>query len=110
MKFQAEKPDLTLELITLSGEEVNFEPAVPVSAREAVRITNKWKEIEQKQKKTKSSAIELLATELAFIYPKSKEWFLDNFDFGVLNEILIYVAQTIGGIKKNITESKELQN
>ncbi|KKN59445.1 hypothetical protein LCGC14_0541570 [marine sediment metagenome] len=106
-KFQAEKPDLTLELTTLSGEEFTLNPESPVSGKIALEITERWSVLEKKQKKEELSGIEVIAEELSYIYPKEKEWFLENFDFGTLNTILTYVAQTIGGIKKKSSKSKE---
>lgn len=102
-KFIAEKPDLVLELITLEGEEITIEPAEVVSGSVALSITEKWRKLEKEEKEQEDkskSALEILAIELSYIYPKDAKWFLDNIDFGTLNEILIYVAQTIGGIKK----------
>ena len=101
-KFVAEKPDLILELTTLEGEEITLEPDKVVSGTIALEITNKWSKLEKENKENKDgkSSLEILAIELAYVYPKNAEWFLDNIDFGTLNKILIYVAQTIGGIKK----------
>ena len=101
-KFVAEKPDLVLELTTLEGEEITLEPAEVMSGKAALEITEKWSKLEkeEKEKEDGKSSFEILAIELSYIYPKSAEWFLDNFDLGILNKILIYVAQTIGGIKK----------
>ena len=116
-KFQAEKPDLTLELITLSGEEITMDPTKPVSGRIALEITNKWSQLEAKQKKdilekkdNPLSALEVVAIELSYIYPMDKDWFLENFDFGTLNRILTFVAQTIGGIKKKSKNSKQSES
>ena len=116
-KFQAEKPDLTLELTTLSGEEIIMDPIKPVSGKVALDITNKWTQLEKKQKQdalekkdNALSSLELVAIELSYIYSKDKDWFLDNFDFGTLNRILTYVAQTIGGIKKKSKNSKQFES
>ena len=102
-KFVAEKPDLTLELTTLEGEEITLEPTQVMSGKGALEITEKWSKLEKEEKEKGDegkSPFEILAIELAYVYPKNAEWFLENIDFGTLNEILIYVAQTIGGIKK----------
>ena len=107
-KFQAEKPDLTLELTTLSGEELELNPIKPVSGKVAIEITNKWSVLEKKQKEDDTmSALDMVAIELSYIYPKDKNWFLENFDFGTLNKILTYVAETIGGLKKKSKKSKQ---
>ena len=107
-KFQAEKPDLTLELTTLSGEELELNPTNPVSGKVALEITDKWSVLEKKTKEDDTkSALEMVAIELAYIYPKDKDWFLENFDFGTLNNILTFVAETIGGIKKKSKKQKQ---
>ena len=100
MKFVAETPDLTLELTTLSGEEIVLEPTTPISGKRAKEIVAKWTELE---KEKGASPLDVLATELSHIYPKPAEWFLDNFDTETLGNILTYVAQEIGGIKKKQT-------
>lgn len=107
-KFQAEKPDLTLDLTTLSGEELELNPINPVSGKVALEITNRWTILEAKQKEDDAlSSLEVVAIELSYIYPKDKNWFLENFDFGTLNSILVYVAETIGGIKKKSKKQKQ---
>lgn len=109
-KFVAEKPDLVLELITLEGEEVTLEPTEIMSGTVALDVTEKWRKLEKEEKDQgdeSKSALEILAIELSYIYSKDAKWFLDNIDFGTLNEILIYVAQTIGGIKKKLKKSKQ---
>jgi len=107
-KFQAEKPDLTLELTTLSGEELILDPIKQMSGKTALEITNKWTILEKKQKEDDSmSALDMVAIELSYIYSKDKDWFLENFDFGTLNDILTYVAQTIGGLKKKSKKQKQ---
>ena len=102
-KFTAEKPDLVLELITLFGEEITLEPTEIMSGTVALEVTKKWSKLEKEEKGKEDggkSSLEILAIELSYIYPKDTKWFLDNIDLGTLNEILIYVAKTIGGIKK----------
>ncbi|MHA1302136.1 MAG: hypothetical protein ACTSPI_00340 [Candidatus Heimdallarchaeaceae archaeon] len=106
-KFVAEKPDLVLELTTLSGEEITLEPTEIISGTVALNITEKWKKLEEEAGDKSKSPLEILATELSYIYPKNARWFLDNFDFGTLNEILVYVAQTVGGIKKKSKNLKQ---
>jgi len=111
-KFVAEKPDLTLELTTLEGEEITLEPVEIMSGKAALEITDQWSKLEKENKENKEnekykSPFEILALELSHVYPKNAEWFLDNFDLGVLNKILIYVAQTIGGLKKKSNSEAE---
>jgi len=108
-KFIAEKPDLVLELVTLTGEEVTLEPKEIVSGTIALEITNKWSKLEKENKENEDSKspLEILVIELSYIYPKDAKWFLDNIDFGTLNRILVYVAQTVGGIKKKSKKSEQ---
>ncbi len=102
-QFQAVKPDLDLELKMLSGDEITLKPKKVMSGQMAIEITKFWTktEKEQKEKDKEGLAImEVIAAELAYIYPKDPKWFLDNFDVNTLNDILMFVAESIGGIKK----------
>lgn len=119
-KFKAKNLDLILELTTLSGEVKTLKPAFILNAENVIKIVNKWDVLEKKQKEIKDmdslikeekkikelSPLEVVAEELGMIYPKTKIWFLQNFDFGTLNDILTHVAETLGGIKKNTKDSK----
>lgn len=96
-RFKAEEPDLVLELTTLAGEEITLSPTKQVSGKMAIEITQHWTELESKDG---FSPINLISEELAYIYPKDSDWFLENFDLKTLNDILVYVAQTVGGLKK----------
>jgi hypothetical protein len=84
-KFVAQKLDLDLELTTLKGEEIIVVPKEFINAQKCVEIMNHWTKLE-----------------LAMIYDKDKNWFLENIEPGTLTEILVYVAETIGGVKKNL--------
>lgn len=98
MKFKAEKIDLTLDLITLKGEEVTLNPKVTQTAEEILNTLNVWKAVE---KEHKDSNVRILAEQLTTVYPKTAIWFLQNFDVKTLNEIVIYMASAMGGIRKN---------
>jgi len=104
MEFKAESLDLDLELTTLTGEKVELKPKSVMNSTKAIEVTNSWTELEKDED---LNPLELIATELSFIYPKSKKWFMDNFDPATLNKILIHVAETIGGIKKKEEDSKQ---
>jgi len=104
MKFEAKKIDLTLELTTLSGEEITLTPRKLVTAEETVNILRSWTAAE-KNAKTNVDRVELLAKELSILYPKEKEWFLSNFDMTTLSDMLNFVASSIGGIRKNAESS-----
>jgi len=110
-KFEAQHLDLILELTTLGGEELTLEPKLIMNAENVMNIVNKWEILEKKQKeekedKDKLSPLEIVAENLAMIYPRDKIWFLQNFDFGTLNAILKYVAETLAQLKKNEKNSK----
>ena len=97
MEFKAELLDLNLELITLKEEEAKLVPKMTMNTTNTMKIMNQWTELEKDED---LNPFDLIATELSFIYPKEKKWFLDNFDPSTLGEILTYVAKTLGGIKK----------
>jgi len=104
-KFQAAKPDLDLELTTLTGEKIVLKPKKVVSGQVAIEITQFWVKVEKEQKEKKEdekglAIMEIIAKELSHIYPKEANWFLDNFDVNTLNDILMFVAEAIGGLKK----------
>ena len=98
MKFKANKVDLDLELTTLVGEEINLEPKVLVTAEEAVKIIDKWTKLESNDEIGK---VDLLAKELSIVYEKEPSWWLQNFDVATLSEILKFVAESMGGVRKN---------
>lgn len=102
MKFTAQKIDLGLELTKLDGvEEPLISPKITLfTASEVARIRGVWETIE-KEEDNKKKPLKVMADQLALIYPKKSEWFMNNFDVKTLNDIVIYVAQTMGGIVKN---------
>lgn len=100
MKFEAKKVDLELELITLKGETISLMPKKLVTAEETVKILDSWTSLESKAT-TNVQRVRLVAAELAILYPKDKEWFLEHFDISTLNDILNFAAGAIGGIRKN---------
>ena len=104
MKFEAKKIDLDLELTTLNGETITLTPKKLVTATETVSLLKVWMELENKAK-TSIDKVNLAALELAVMYPKDYDWFMDNFDIGTLTEVLNHVASAIGGIRKNVKSS-----
>jgi len=105
MEFKAEFLDLDLKLITLEKEEVEIIPKSIMNTTNTIKIIDQWTKLEKKNdeikdKEKKINPFDLIAIELEFIYPKTKKWFLDNFDPRVLGEIMTYVARTLGGLKK----------
>ena len=99
-KFVAETPDLTLELTTLTGEEVILTPKEILSGSRAKEIMKKRTELEEKQGKDKIGPIELLSKELEYVYDKPYTWWEKNFNVSVIQEIMTFVAKTVGGAKK----------
>ncbi len=101
MEFKAEVPDLTLELTTLTGEQVILDPPKPVNGKIAKETMLKF--VKMKEEDEEEMAVDIIVNQLAYIYPKSAEWFLENFDLNTLGQILRHVATTIGNIKKKST-------
>ncbi len=104
MKFETKKMDLELDLTTLSGENVLLEPKKLITAEETISILEKWTTLEGKVT-TNVGRVKLVAAELSVVYHKDESWFMSNFDISTLNEILNYVAETLGGIRKNAESS-----
>ena len=104
MKFTAQKIDLTLELTTLESEEVVLNPKMNVTAEEAMSIIKEWTVIE-KESKDRSNVVQVIADQLAVVYPKLPEWFMKNFDPRTLSEIVQHVAGSLGGLRKNEVSS-----
>lgn len=107
MEFAAQKPDLVLELTTLSGEKETLEPKKIMNGAFAKEIMDKWGQLEKAQNENKLGPIDIITTELSYVYPKTQEWFEENFDVNTLQDILVYVAQIVGGAKKKRTSSKQ---
>jgi len=107
--FKARVIDIDLELTTLGGEELTLKPKIVLNTTNVVKIIKDWTNLEVKDneliKRKEKSPFDLIATELSMIYPKDKDWFLDNFDIFVLGEILKFVAAEIGDVKKSPTTS-----
>ena len=101
MEFKAIVPDLTLELTTLTGEQLILDPPKPVNGKVAKEIMSKF--VETKEDDAEEMAVDIIVNQLAYIYPKPAEWFLENFDLSTLGQILKHVAETIGNIKKKST-------
>lgn len=101
MKFTAEKLDLDLELITLTGEEISLQPKKLVNGKVAGDLIKKWKGISKAD--VDDPLKEVTCAQLAEVYPKKIDWWLENFDPGTLNAILKHVAETIGGVLKKST-------
>ena len=106
--FVAEAIDADLELTTLSGEKIDLSPKAVLNAKRVTAMFKEWDLLEKKRKETGSQfdVFETQAIELAGIYEKPKEWWLENFDIGTLDKILSHVAQTLSRVKKNTPNSK----
>lgn len=101
-KFVAQTVDLNLELELLDGTEEKLKPNIVMNTKNIMRIVDEWTEIEKVDEDTKKSdQIKAMANELAIVYEKDVEWWLDNFDPITLGKVLEHVATTIGSLKKN---------
>lgn len=107
MKFIAKKIDIDLELTTLSGEVVELKPKFQISGKSCIKIAREFSLLEKnnnaldKNDDTKKTGLEINAIELSMIYPKEKDWFVNNFDPQTIVDILVYVTDTIAGVQKN---------
>ena len=105
MKFEARKIDLDLELTTLDGSTFKLKPTIKTSANSSLKMLNLFEAIEndnaEERKKDESVAIKIIAQQLASVYDKDQEWFMDNFDVRTLSEIIGYVSSAMVGLVKN---------
>jgi len=106
--FKAEAIDVDLELTTLGGEEITLKPKPVLNAKNITAMFKQWDKLEANRKETGSQfdVFETQAIELAGVYDKPKEWWLENFTIRTLDEILSHVAQTLAKVKKNTPNSK----
>lgn len=98
-EFAAKKLDLDLNLTLLDGTELTLEPKNLLTVDESMRIMNAWTE-DEKSKVEGLDKVNLLAEELAVVYPKDSKWWSANFDIETLSAIVVFVAETIGGVRK----------
>jgi len=119
-KFTATKIDLELELTTLNGEKIMLDMEGDATTTKCISIIEQWGKIEEdhnsllmKNNKLKeagkepskekvSSSYELLALQLSLVYPKPKEWFMDNFEPQVLLDLVNHVVDSIKTAKKKL--------
>ena len=117
-KFTAKKIDLELELTTLDGKEEKLNVVGPINTKKCISIMEQWGKIEddhnaivKKNKELEEEGkeplkikfpYEVLAIQLALVYDKPKEWFMDNFEPQVLLEIVTHVADSIKIAKKKL--------
>lgn len=100
-RFAAKKIDLMVDVVTLDGEELQLHSQKALSANYTKEIMAHWTALETNIKEGEDiDRVNLLARELAFVYDQDEEWFMSNFDFGTLQDILSYVAECIGGLAK----------
>jgi hypothetical protein len=103
MQFKAEVPDLELQLTTLSGEEITLLPKITLNGKSVIDLSKTWKSLQDKigDGKDKITGLEANAKQLEAIYEKDSDWWLDNFNAGVIGKILEYIGGEIGTVKKN---------
>lgn len=99
-EFKAKEVDMDLQLTTLSGESLLLTPERKMSTEEALRIMRLWTKKEAEELKDSFDKINLLAFELSTVYDKEPEWWVQNFDIVTLSQIVVFVAEAIGGIEK----------
>ena len=64
-------------------------------------LTNKIDEIDKKELLKTKTGIEINAIELATIYDKPKEWFIENLDSVTITNIIADVVAIVTGVQKN---------
>jgi len=120
-KFVAKATQIDLELTTLNGEEIKLSVSkIILSAKSVSDIVKQWgtiedrndklkenKEKSEKQKGEEKDPFEIMAIELAMLYDKPKEWWLESFDTASLNDIMKHVAEELAGVKKSSKSSKQ---
>jgi len=130
-KFVAERVKIDLELTTLEearraldeGDEpksilLTIKPQIVLNADCVSSLIREWSALENKNKERKKkegeegeeeeklNPFEVMAIELAMLYDKPKEWWLESFDTNTLNEIMKHVAEQVAGLKKSPKSSK----
>ena len=119
--FVAERVEIDLELTTLeeaTRAEIDGDKPVPIllaikptlvlSATKVTSIVKEWTVLEDKRKEEGEVVpFDVMAVELAMLYDKPKEWWLDNFNTNTLNNILMHVAGELAGVKKSSKSSKQ---
>jgi hypothetical protein len=102
MKFEAQYPDLKIEVVTFAKEELVLEPKIQLTPKLILEIIRKWRGLESNQTDD-FTPFEITAVELTDIYDRTSDWFLENFDLGTIQEIMRHVAETMGNFKKKST-------
>ena len=107
MRFNAELPDLELEITTLIDKKVvTLKPKKIMNVATVNAIVVKWGVYETvndaKKEKDKLNNFEVVANELAEIYSVEPSWLMENLDTGTLQDIMNYVTETMSGIKKKL--------
>ncbi len=107
MEFKAQKLDLDLDLTTLSGDKVYLKPKIIMNGTNCMNVMKEWTLLEDKYKQENNIYAKpgLLFEELSVIYNKPKEWWPENLPLGLINEILGYVAETMGSLRKKPVSS-----
>ena len=117
-KFTAEKIEIDLELTTLGeaqrakaeGDEpkvIELSLKLILDAQKVINIVKEWNILEKKKHENIELPFEVMAIELAMLYDRPKEWWLENFDVTTLNKILKHVAGAMAGLKKSPKNSKQ---
>lgn len=98
-EFKAKEIDMDLRLETLDKEIVELSPRNKMSTDESLRIMTEWTK-DNAEEAEGADKVNLLARELEVVYDKPAEWWSANFDIATLSDIVVFVAETIGGVQK----------
>lgn len=102
MEFQAKRVELDFDVEVLNGEKVHVEPKRHISTQVMLEMYEQWNDVEERFKDDKTKTpFEIIAIQLAMLYDKPKEWWLDNIDPATLNEIMVWCVSAMMGTKKN---------
>ena len=115
MKFTAAPIEMDLELTPLGkvvdgeyvpGEDVYLKPKIMITTKTLTDIIRKWSELEKQHEDDPAFGLELMGIQLASVYDKPSEWWLENFEPATLGAIVRHIAGTAGALKKNAKSSK----
>lgn len=100
-EFVSRRIDLDIDLTTLKNEKVELRYKGNLTARESLNFVEKFTEIEKEDVKNNVERFLTVGKELHLLYPDySADWFIDNVDPQVLQEMILYVSQGLAGLKK----------
>ena len=118
-EFKSSNPNIDIKVTTLHGEEVEIKGRYILTAKKTgeimdhaqsefakeVKAKEVAKEAAKKAKKpippkTLSQTIKDAATELEYVYDKDAAWFMEHLELTLINEIVTFAYEVIGGVVK----------